>query len=259
MRFSRTMPSPLHSTESTSQQPINLSPTRAAYNSNGMHILVVEDEARLTSLIKRALEGERHLVDVTYDGATAYSMATEARYDLIVLDIMLPEMDGIEVCKEIRKSGVDSRILMLTAKGATEDRVAGLDAGADDYLIKPFSFAELLARVRALSRREVQPEPDQQLQVGDLVLDLGRHEARRGERNIDLTAKEFSLLEYLMRNSGRVLTRSQILDHVWGYDFESLTNVVDIYVHYLRNKIDKGFPDPLIRTVRGVGYGLKEA
>jgi DNA-binding response OmpR family regulator len=223
-----------------------------------MHILVVEDESRLTTLIKRALEGERHIVDVAYDGATAYAMATETRYDLILLDLMLPEIDGIQVCKDLRKEGVDSRILMLTARGGTEDRVTGLDAGADDYLVKPFSFSELLARVRALARREVQPEPDQELQVADLVLDLGRHEARRGDKTIELTAKEFSLLEYLMRNSGRVLTRSQILDHVWGYDFESLTNVVDIYVHYLRNKIDKGFPHPLIRTVRGVGYGIKE-
>jgi DNA-binding response OmpR family regulator len=224
-----------------------------------MHILVVEDESRLTKLIKRALEQERHVVDVAYDGATAYSMATDTTYDLIVLDVMLPEMDGLEVCRELRREGVDSRILMLTAKGATEDRVSGLDAGADDYLVKPFSFAELLARIRALSRREVQPEMEQELTVGDLVLDLGRHEARRGGRSIELTAKEFSLLEYMMRNSGRVLTRSQILDHVWGYDFESMTNVVDIYVHYLRNKIDKGFGKPLIRTVRGVGYGLKEA
>jgi two-component system, OmpR family, response regulator len=224
-----------------------------------MHILVVEDESRLTKLIKRALEQERHVVDVAYDGATAYSMATDTTYDLIVLDVMLPEMDGLEVCRELRREGVDSRILMLTAKGGTEDRVSGLDAGADDYLVKPFSFAELLARIRALSRREVQPEIEQELKVGDLVLDLARHEARRSGRSIELTAKEFSLLEYMMRNNGRVLTRSQILDHVWGYDFESMTNVVDIYVHYLRNKVDKGFGKPLIRTVRGVGYGLKEA
>jgi DNA-binding response OmpR family regulator len=224
-----------------------------------MHVLVVEDESRLTKLIKRALEQERHVVDVAYDGATAYSMATDTTYDLIVLDVMLPEMDGLEVCRELRQEGVDSRILMLTAKGTTEDRVSGLDAGADDYLVKPFSFAELLARIRALSRREVQPEMEQELTVGDLVLDLGRHEARRDGKSIELTAKEFSLLEYMMRNNGRVLTRSQILDHVWGYDFESMTNVVDIYVHYLRNKIDKGFGKPLIRTVRGVGYGLKEA
>lgn len=223
-----------------------------------MHILVVEDEPRLTKLIKRALEQERHVVDVAYDGATAYTMATESKYDLIVLDIMLPEMDGLEVCRELRREGVDSRILMLTARGSTGDRVSGLDSGADDYLVKPFSLSELSARVRALSRREVQPEPDQELQVADLVLDLSRHEARRGGKPIELTAKEFSLLEYLMRNSGRVLTRSQILDHVWGYDFDSLTNIVDIYVHYLRNKIDRGFPKPLIRTVRGVGYGVKE-
>lgn len=224
-----------------------------------MHVLVVEDEAKLTNLIKRSLEQERHVVDVAYDGATAYNMATETRYDLIVLDLMIPEMDGIEVCKELRGDGIDSRILMLTARGSTEDRVIGLDAGADDYLVKPFSLDELLARTRALARREVQPEPDQEIQVGDLILDLSRHEARRGGKTIDLTAKEFSLLEYLMRNHGRVLTRSQILDHVWGYDFESLTNVVDIYVHYLRNKVDKGFPKQMIRTVRGVGYGLKEA
>ena len=224
-----------------------------------MHILVVEDEPRLADLVKRTLEQERHVVDVTHDGATAYTMATETRYDLIVLDLMLPEMDGIEVCRELRGQGVDSRILMLTARGTTEDRVTGLDAGADDYLVKPFSFAELLARIRALSRREVAPEPEEELQVADLVLDLSRHEARRGDETIDLTAKEFALLEYLMRNSGRVLTRSQILDHVWGYDFESNTNVVDIYVHYLRNKIDRDYPEQLIRTVRGVGYGLREA
>jgi DNA-binding response OmpR family regulator len=224
-----------------------------------MHILVVEDETRLVRLIKRALEGERHVVDVAYDGDTALAMATATDYDLIILDLMLPGKDGMEVCRELRKENVDARILMLTARGAVEDRVEGLDAGADDYLVKPFSFAELLARVRALSRREVQPTADRELRVGDLVLDLARHEARRGDKTIELTAKEFALLEYLMRNAGHVLTRSQILDHVWGYDFESFTNVVDIYVHYLRNKIDKGFSKPLIRTVRGVGYGLKEA
>src|SRR5579862_6386270 len=140
-----------------------------------MHILVVEDEAKLTDLVRRTLEQERHVVDVAYDGATAYTMATETRYDLIVLDLMLPEMDGVEVCKELRAQGVDSRILMLTARGSTEDRVSGLDAGADDYLVKPFSFAELLARVRALSRREVAPEPEEALETGDLVLDLARH------------------------------------------------------------------------------------
>jgi DNA-binding response OmpR family regulator len=224
-----------------------------------MHILVVEDEARLTDLIKRTLQQERNVVDVAYDGGAGFTMASHTRYDLIILDLMLPEMDGLEVCRELRSNSIDSRILMLTARGSTEDRVAGLDAGADDYLVKPFSFDELLARVRALSRREVQPEIAEQLQVADLVLDLGRHEARRGDEVIELTAKEFILLEYLMRNHGRILTRSQILDHVWGYDFETSTNVVDIYVHYLRNKVDRRFPHQLIRTVRGVGYGLKDA
>jgi DNA-binding response OmpR family regulator len=146
---------------------------------------------------------------------------------------------------------------MLTARDSVEDRVLGLEAGADDYLIKPFSFAELIARVKALSRRQIQAQPEQQLSYGDLVLDLERHEARRGDQAIELTAKEFQLLEYLMRNAGRVLTRTQILDHVWGYNFDSFSNVVDIYVHYLRNKIDRDFPEPMIRTVRGVGYTLK--
>ena len=223
-----------------------------------MHILVVEDETRLTKLIKRALEQERHVVDVAYDGAKGYTMAADSRYDLVILDLMLPELDGMEMCRELRKEGVDSRILMLTARGTTEDRVAGLDAGADDYLVKPFSFKELLARVRALSRREVQPELDERIEVGDLILDVNRHEAIRDGTAIDLTAKEFALLEYMMRNHGRILSRSQILDHVWGYEFDSITNVVDIYVHYLRNKIDKGFPYPIIKTVRGVGYGLRE-
>jgi DNA-binding response OmpR family regulator len=222
-----------------------------------MHILVVEDEERLARLIKRALDQERHTVDLAHDGGIAYAMATSTRYDLVILDVMLPELDGLQICGALRAEGIDSRILILTARGTTQDRVAGLDAGADDYLVKPFSIAELLARVRALSRREVQPEAEQRLQVEDLTLDLARHEARRADQVIQLTAKEFSLLEYLMRNNGRVLSRSQILDHVWGYDTEPITNVVDIYVHYLRNKIDKGFAKPLIQTVRGVGYGLK--
>lgn len=222
-----------------------------------MHILVVEDEKRLASLIKRALEEESHVVDVSYDGAEALDMALGTEYDLIVLDLMLPHMDGVEVCRHLRDQGSSVRILMLTARDAVEDRVLGLEAGADDYLIKPFSFAELLARVKALSRRQVQPQTEQELSAADLVLDLTRREARRGDTTIELTAKEFQLLEFLMRNSGHVLTRTQILDHVWGYNFDSFSNVVDIYVHYLRNKIDRGFQEPLIRTVRGVGYSLK--
>jgi heavy metal response regulator len=222
-----------------------------------MHILVVEDEKRLANLVRRALEEEGHVVDMAYDGADGLEMAEGTDYDLLVLDLMLPHVDGIEVCRRLRSAGKDTRILMLTARDAVEDRVLGLESGADDYLVKPFSFAELLARVKALSRRQVQAQAEQELTSGDLVLDLARHEARRGDKVIDLTAKEFQLLEYLMRNSGRVLTRTQILDHVWGYNFDSFSNVVDIYVHYLRNKIDRDFPEPLIKTVRGVGYTLK--
>lgn len=222
-----------------------------------MHILVVEDERRLANLIRRALEEESHVVDVAHDGAEGLDVAMSTEYDLLVLDLMLPHLDGIEIAKRLRSSKNDVRILMLTARDAVDDRVQGLEAGADDYLMKPFSFSELLARVRALSRRQIQAQAETELRSGTLVLDLARHEARRDDRSIDLTAKEFQLLEYLMRNAGHVLTRTQILDHVWGYNFDSFSNVVDIYVHYLRNKIDKDFPEPLIRTVRGVGYSLK--
>src|SRR5579864_6550290 len=211
----------------------------------------------MANLIRRALEEESHVVDVSYDGAEALAMAEATNYDLLVLDLMLPHVDGIEVCKRLRAHNNDARILMLTARDAVEDRVLGLESGADDYLVKPFSFSELLARIKALSRRQIQAQPEQELSVGDLILDLGRREARRDGTVIELTAKEFQLLEFLMRNAGRVLTRTQILDHVWGYNFDSFSNVVDIYVHYLRNKIDRGFPAPLIRTVRGVGYSLK--
>ena len=184
-------------------------------------------------------------------------MAEGTQYDLLVLDLMLPHLDGVELCRRLRAGGNDARVLMLTARDAVEDRVQGLEAGADDYLIKPFSFSELMARVKALSRRQVQAQPEEELVSGDLTLDLQRREARRGQDAIELTAKEFQLLEYLMRNAGHVLTRTQILDHVWGYNFDSFSNVVDIYVHYLRNKIDRGYSEPLIRTVRGVGYSLK--
>ncbi|GAC1326453.1 MAG: response regulator transcription factor [Chloroflexota bacterium] len=222
-----------------------------------MHILVVEDEKRLAGLIKRALDEEGHVVDVSHDGLEALDMAEGAEYDLLVLDLMLPHLDGIEICKRLRQEHSDVRILMLTARDAVEDRVMGLEAGADDYLIKPFSFSELIARVKALSRRQIQAQAEKELTVGDLTLDLARHEARRADRSIELTAKEFQLLEFMMRNAGNVLTRTQILDHVWGYNFDSFSNVVDIYVHYLRNKIDKDFSEPLIRTIRGVGYSMK--
>jgi DNA-binding response OmpR family regulator len=197
-------------------------------------------------------------VDVAYDGASGLGMVLGGSYDLVVLDLMLPEMDGMTVCREMRKEKIEAPVLMLTARGAVEDRVAGLKTGADDYLVKPFAMEEFLARVDALlRRRNRQLDSSSQLRVGDLSLDLLRHEANRTGRPIELTAKEFALLEYLMRHPGQVLTRTQILDHVWGYDLDTLSNVVDIYIHYLRDKIDRGSEQPLIKTVRGVGYRIE--
>jgi DNA-binding response OmpR family regulator len=224
-----------------------------------MHILVVEDEKRLAALLRRVLMEERHVVDVTHDGASGLGMVLGDSYDLVVLDLMLPEMDGMTVCREMRKEKIEVPVLMLTARGAVEDRVAGLKTGADDYLVKPFAMEEFLARVDALlRRRNRQLDSSSQLRVGDLSLDLLRHEANRNGRSIELTAKEFALLEYLMRHPGQVLTRTQILDHVWGYDLDTLSNVVDIYIHYLRDKIDRGSEQPLIKTVRGVGYRIEQ-
>jgi DNA-binding response OmpR family regulator len=222
-----------------------------------VHILIVEDERRLATVLRRVLSEERHTVDVAYDGTSGYDLAASDTYDLIILDLMLPGIDGLEVCKRLRAENVQTPVLMLTARGAVEDRVAGLKVGADDYLVKPFAMEELLARVAALLRRGRTMELAPQLHVGDLSLDLVRREARRGGRIIELTAKEFSLLEYLMRHPGQVLTRTQITDHVWRYDFDALSNVVDIYIHYLRDKIDRGFSKPLIKTVRGVGYKIE--
>jgi DNA-binding response OmpR family regulator len=222
-----------------------------------MHILVVEDEQRLARLLRRVLTEERHTVDVAHAGDDGLGLALTGSYDLLILDLMLPDRDGISITREIRAQNVATPVLMLTARGAVEDRVAGLNAGADDYLVKPFAMAELLARVAALLRRRGTPDTTNTLQVGDLTLDLLRHEARRGDGVIELTAKEFALLEYLMRNPGHVLTRTQIVDHVWRYDVDAVSNVVDIYIHYLREKIDKGFPSPVIKTVRGVGYKIE--
>ncbi|MDP9372420.1 MAG: response regulator transcription factor [Chloroflexota bacterium] len=223
-----------------------------------MHILVVEDERRLAALLRRVLTEERHAVDLAYDGDAGLDLATSGTYDLVVLDRMLPGLDGLAICRRMRAEGVSTPVLMLTARGAVEDRVDGLNAGADDYLVKPFAMAELLARVAALLRhRDRGLDASATLQVGDLTLDLLRHEARRAGRVIDLTAKEFALLEYLMRHPGQALTRTQITDQVWRYDLDALSNVVDIYIHYLRDKIDRGFPRPLIKTVRGVGYKIE--
>ena len=221
-----------------------------------MYILVVEDERRLAQVVRRVLGEEGHTVDVAYDGEEGLAMAMDGSHDVIVLDILLPGMDGLEVCRSLRANRVDTPVLLLTALDAVEDRVRGLDAGADDYLPKPFAFQELLARLRALGRRRVEAREPDQLQTADLALDLRRRRAERAGKTIDLSPKEFALLEFLMRNEGRVVTRTQILDHVWGYDYSPDSNLVDVYVTYLRRKIDRGYDRNLIRTVRGAGYAL---
>jgi len=221
-----------------------------------VYILVVEDERRLAQVVRKVLEEEGHTVDAAYDGEEGLAMAMDGSHDIIVLDILLPGMDGIEVCRRLRVNRIDTPVLLLTALDAIEDRVRGLDAGADDYLPKPFAFQELLARLRALSRRRVQALDPAHLQTADLMLDLGRRRADRAGKMIELSPKEFALLEFLMRNQGRVVTRTQILDHVWGYDYSPDSNLVDVYVTYLRRKVDRGRERKLIRTVRGAGYAL---
>ena len=222
-----------------------------------MHILLVEDEQRLARLVARVLSEERHVVDIANDGDTGMDLALRGTYDLLILDLMLPGRSGLDICKQVRALKLQPAILMLTARGSIEDRVAGLRIGADDYLVKPFAMEELVARVDALLRRGRAITDTQRLQVGDLTLDLLRREAQRDGRIIELTAKEFALLEYLMRHPGQVLTRTQIIDHVWRYDSDALSNVVDIYIHYLRDKIDRGSARPMIKTMRGVGYRIE--
>jgi DNA-binding response OmpR family regulator len=221
-----------------------------------VYILVVEDERRLAQVVRKVLEEEGHTVDVAHDGEDGLAMAMDGSHDVIVLDILLPGIDGIEVCQRLRAGRVDTPVLLLTALNAVDDRVRGLDAGADDYLPKPFAFQELLARLRALGRRRVQAREPDQIQTADLVLDLRRRRAERAGKTIELSPKEFALLEFLLRNEGRVVTRSQILDHVWGYDYSPDSNLVDVYVTYLRRKVDRGHKRSLIRTVRGAGYAL---
>ncbi len=222
-----------------------------------MHILVVEDEEKLARLIKRTLEQENHVVEMAHDGETGFDLAASGSFDIIILDVMLPGRNGFDICRSLRAMGVRTPVLMLTARDAVSDKVQGLDAGADDYLTKPFALEELLARVRALSRRApVYTEADR-LQVADLVLDRRTREVRRGDKVIELTAKEFALLEYLMRHPNQALSRDMIIEHVWGYDSDAQPNAVDIYIHFLRRKIDHGHPKPLIRSVRGVGYKLQ--
>lgn len=219
-------------------------------------VLLVEDERKLAGFVRRGLEEEGHRVDLAFDGRDGLEMARLGRYDLIILDLMLPGVEGLRICRILRQEGCNVPILILTALGAVEDRVKGLDAGADDYLVKPFSLAELAARVRALLRRPPSEAPSV-LRAGDLEMDPSRREVRRGGRLLQLTPREWSLLEYLLRNRGRVVTRTMIAEAVWGYDFEGFSNVVDVYISHLRRKVDRGFSRRLIHTVRGVGYILE--
>jgi two-component system OmpR family response regulator len=223
-----------------------------------MRVLVVEDEKKLAGLLARGLREEGYAADIAERGEEALWMANAVAYDAILLDVMLPGLDGFAICKRLREGGVWSPVLMLTARDAVDDRVTGLDAGADDYLSKPFSFEELLARIRSLTRRAPVERPAV-IAVGDLRLDPGAHRAWRGDAELGLSAKEFALLELFMRRPGVVLTRGQLLDGAWDIAFESRSNVVDVYVRYLREKVDRPFGCDSIETVRGVGYRLRAA
>ena len=219
----------------------------------GERILIIEDEARIAQFIERGLIYEGYRVDVARDGQTGLTIARDSPPDLVILDWMLPGIDGLEVCKRLRTASA-TPILMLTARDTVEDRITGLDAGADDYLVKPFSVDELMARVRALFRRVTPVSRPESLRFADLILDTGTHWAHRGERAIDLTAKEYELLELFMRNPQQVLTRDVIFDRVWGYDFGGESNIIEVYVRYLRQKTESEEEPRLIHTVRGVGY-----
>ena len=221
-----------------------------------MRILVVEDEKKVASFIKKGLQQEGYAADAVFDGASAIANIALINYDLIILDLMLPVKSGLEVLCEIRAARPKLPVLVLTAKGAVDDKVAGLDAGADDYLIKPFAFAELSARIRALLRRGAQENT--RLRLADLEMDTATRQVRRGGQTIDLKLKEYALLEFLLRNVHRPVTRTMIVEHVWDIHFDSVSNVVDVHINSLRNKIDKGFQRPLIHTVRGVGYMLSD-
>jgi heavy metal response regulator len=220
-----------------------------------MRVLLIEDERNVASFIKKGLEEEFYTVDVAADGMEGLLMATSNDYDLLIVDVMLPELSGIEMCKRLRGQSVKTPLLLLTAIGTIESKVEGLESGADDYLTKPFAFSELLARIKALLRRS--SDSVGELYLADLRIDLLSRRVFRGEREIILTQKEFAILEYLLRNKGRILTRTQIIENIWGYNFDPSTNIVDVHIRYLREKIDIGFDTKLIHTVRGAGYVLK--
>jgi len=222
-----------------------------------MRVLIIEDEHKIARALKKALEQETYAVDVAYDGDEGYAMATTEPYDVAIIDRMLPgEYDGIAIVKAMREQKVHTPVLFLSALGSVTERTIGLDAGADDYLVKPFALEELLARVRALLRRPTEQQPDI-LEVGDLTLDTVTYSVERAGKPVQLTSKEFALLEYMLRNQGRPLSKEVIISHVWDYDADILPNTVEVYVKYLRNKIDSGFKRPLIHTVRGFGYKLE--
>jgi heavy metal response regulator len=222
-----------------------------------MRILVIEDEVKIAQFIKRGLKEEGYAVDVAGDGEEGHFLLSSNEYDAIILDLMLPKIDGLALCRELRKGGNSTPIIMLTAKDTVKDKVKGLDSGADDYLPKPFAFEELLARVRVVLRKK-DSRVQTQLKVEDLSLDLLTHKVTRADREIDLTVKEYALLEYLMRNAGNIVTRTMISEHVWDINFDTFTNVIDVYINYLRNKVDSGFENKMIHTVRGKGYLLKK-
>jgi heavy metal response regulator len=222
-----------------------------------MRVLLVEDERKIASFIKRGLKEERYIVDVAHEGDNGLYLAEINPYDLIILDVMLPGKDGMAVCKELRKNKIDAPILMLTAKDRITDKVQGLNSGADDYLTKPFSFVEFLARVRALLRRK-KTDKATILKIADLEIDQLTHKVKRKDKEIQLSSKEYALLEYFMLNANQIITRTMISEHVWNENFDSFTNVIDVYVNYLRKKIDKGFKKQLIHTIRGAGYILTQ-
>jgi len=220
-----------------------------------VRLLVVEDEFKIADFLRRGLESAGYAVDIAVDGTRALDLIHATEYDLVILDLMLPDVDGLDLLKKIRNRKSSPPVLILSARDAVDDRVKGLEVGADDYLVKPFAFVELLARVRALLRRGA-PTPEK-LQVGDLMLDCIRRKVTRAGESIELAPKEFSILEYLMRNQGRPLSRTMIVEHVWDIEYDGLTNIVDVYIRHLRSKIDDRFPAKMIQTVRGVGYMIE--
>jgi len=222
-----------------------------------VRLLVVEDDKRVSSFVRRGLAAEGFIVDVAQDGREGFHLALDQSYDLIVLDVLLPHLDGLEVLAEIRRHGCQAPVLILSARDAVQDRIRGLNTGADDYLVKPFEFEELTARVRALLRRSTQVD-DEVLQIADLHMDGATRKVTRGDRRLDLTPREYALLEYLLRNKGNVVTRTMIAEHVWDQHFDSFSNVIDVYIRYLRRKVDADAPVKLIHTLRGIGYVLAE-